>query len=114
MLYKGSKWYSDWTTPDGKRHRKSHSSQLAAQRHQNKMRRESGRPQRDARSVKPSRPSSALQVINQVRAGSELDRLCSPQRPVSRSMNSERPTSRGRGRATLTSRSGRAATGTAR
>jgi hypothetical protein len=100
MLKKGNSFYSDWFTADGKRHRKAHPSQLAAQRHQNLMRRTNTNPQPDARSAKPSRPSSRRPISLAANREKQSGKLSSRQRPTSHSPTSERPTSNGRARHT--------------
>ena len=37
MYEKHGKYFADWTTPDGKRHRKSFSTAIGAKRHQTKQ-----------------------------------------------------------------------------
>lgn len=61
MYMKGNKWFSDFTDADGKRRRKSHNTQLAARRHEEKMKREqAARPiaavARMTTSPSPSKP----------------------------------------------------------
>jgi hypothetical protein len=82
MLHKGNSYYSDWFSLDGKRHRKAHKTELAAQRHQNLMRRENARPQTGARSARPSRPSSPRPTIQAAATANASARPSSKRRQV--------------------------------
>ena len=114
MVKKGNSYYSDWFTINGKRHRKAHTTELAAQRHQNLMRRTSGRlPIQGARSAKPSRPSSVRQIIHAVATATLPPKPSSPRHPKPHSPISERPTSTGRAKNGSTSRRGPGTTATA-
>ena len=113
MVKKGNSYYSDWFTINGKRHRKAHTTELAAQRHQNLMRRGNSSPQAGARSAKPSRPSSPRPTIHAVATATLPPKPSSPRHPKPHSPISERPTSTGRAKNGSTSRRGPGTTATA-
>jgi hypothetical protein len=54
MFIKRSKFYADWRTPDGVRHRRSFDTRLAAVRHENKQKRQNPRMARSAAAVQES------------------------------------------------------------
>ena len=54
MFIKGSKYYADWRTPDGIRHRRSFDTKLGAVRHENKQKRQNPRTAQSAAAVQES------------------------------------------------------------
>ncbi len=55
MYLKNGRYYADWRTPDGRRHRKSFPTALGAKRHETKQRTQAPREARSAAAVLESR-----------------------------------------------------------